>query len=582
MLKMALDILHKLNVIYNRRQKIKFAVLFFLILVAGFLELIGITLIFPFINIVINPGIITAGGKVSAVYNFLNIQSQTNFLIFLAFVLIAVYILKNIYMLFVYYCQYRFLFNAQKDISFQLMKFYLTQPYSYHLGINSSVMIRVVTGDTVNCSNFVTNLTFLLTESIVFLFVIVFLFFMNKTVTLILFVLFMGIFWGIFKNLKPKLKIYSEKNQKHQSGMIKWVQQAIGAIKDIKILQKEYFFVDNYYESASQLVSAQKNFNLITQMPRLLIETIIVVGILAVVIFLLYRDMHATEIVAQMSVFAMAAVRLMPSLNRMQSSLNTMMFFMPSVNSVYNDLKNTRGRDFTEYDEGKNINIKKEISVNNISFKYPKTEKYIFKDVSFKIENGTFTGFIGPTGAGKTTIVDVILGLLNPTEGTITVEGIDIHKNKKSWFSRIGYVPQMIYLTNDTIRNNILFYDDRNEDKELLEKVVEQAQLKDFIDELPDGLDTIVGERGVRLSGGQRQRIGIARALYNKPELLVLDEATSALDNKTEKYVMEAIENLYGKITMIIIAHRLTTIEKCDTVYELKNGILTKVDNLNI
>ena len=582
MLKMALDILHKLNVIYNRRQKIKFAVLFFLILVAGFLELIGITLIFPFINIVINPGIITAGGKVSAVYNFLNIQSQTNFLIFLAFVLIAVYILKNIYMLFVYYCQYRFLFNAQKDISFQLMKFYLTQPYSYHLGINSSVMIRVVTGDTVNCSNFVTNLTFLLTESIVFLFVIVFLFFMNKTVTLILFVLFMGIFWGIFKNLKPKLKIYSEKNQKHQSGMIKWVQQAIGAIKDIKILQKEYFFVDNYYESASQLVSAQKNFNLITQMPRLLIETIIVVGILAVVIFLLYRDMHATEIIAQMAVFAMAAVRLMPSLNRMQSSLNTMMFFMPSVNSVYNDLKNTRGRDFTEYDEGKNINIKKEISVNNISFKYPKTEKYIFKDVSFKIENGTFTGFIGPTGAGKTTIVDVILGLLNPTEGTITVEGIDIHKNKKSWFSRIGYVPQMIYLTNDTIRNNILFYDDRNEDKELLEKVVEQAQLKDFIDELPDGLDTIVGERGVRLSGGQRQRIGIARALYNKPELLVLDEATSALDNKTEKYVMEAIENLYGKITMIIIAHRLTTIEKCDTVYELKNGILTKVDNLNI
>ncbi|MBQ3834419.1 MAG: ATP-binding cassette domain-containing protein, partial [Elusimicrobia bacterium] len=195
----------------------------------------------------------------------------------------------------------------------------------------------------------------------------------------------------------------------------------------------------------------------------------------------------------------------------------------------------------------------------------------------FKIKNGTSIGFIGPTGAGKTTIVDVILGLLNPTSGTITVEGIDIHKNKKSWFSRIGYVPQMIYLTNDTIRNNILFYDDRNEDKEQLEKVIEQAQLKDFIDELPKGLDTVVGERGVRLSGGQRQRIGIARALYNKPELLVLDEATSALDNKTEKYVMEAIENLYGKITMIIIAHRLSTIEKCDVVYELKNTELKEV-----
>ncbi len=580
MLKMALDIIHKLKVIYNRRQKIKFSVLFCLILVAGFLELIGITLIFPFINIVINPDMLTSGGKISAIYNFLNIQNQTNFLILLAFVLIAVYILKNIYMLFVYYCQYRILYNAQKDISFQLMKFYLTQPYSYHLGINSSVMIRIVTGDTVNCSSFVTNLTFLLTESIVFLFVIVFLFFMNKVVTLILFALFAGIFFGIFKNLKPKLKIYAEKNQKHQSGMIKWVQQAIGAIKDIKILQKEQFFIDNYYESATHLVSAQKHFNLITQIPRLLIETVIVVGILSVIIFLLYRDMNATEIIAQMAVFAMAAVRLMPSLNRMQTALNAMMFFMPSVNSVYNDLKNTRGKTFIEYDEGKTINIKKEISVNNIYFKYPNTEKYIFKDVSFKIENGTSTGFIGTTGAGKTTIVDVILGLLNPTEGTITVEGIDIHKNKKSWFSRIGYVPQMIYLTNDTIRNNILFYDDRNEDKEQLEKVIEQAQLKEFIDELPNGLDTVVGERGMRLSGGQRQRIGIARALYNKPELLVLDEATSALDNKTEKYVMDAIENLYGKITMIIIAHRLTTIQKCDVIYELKNGILTKVDKL--
>ncbi|MBQ3834116.1 MAG: hypothetical protein II816_01170, partial [Elusimicrobia bacterium] len=375
MLKLALDIFHKLNVIYNRRQKIKFAVLFCLILVAGFLELIGITLIFPFINIVINPGMLTSGGKISAVYNFLHIQNQTNFLIFLAFVLIAVYILKNIYMLFVYYCQYRILFNAQKDISYQLMKFYLTQPYSYHLGINSSVMIRIVTGDTVSCSTFVTNLTFLLTEAIVFLLVIVFLFFMNKVVTLILFVLFMGIFLGIFKNLKPKLKIYSEKNQKHQSGMIKWVQQAIGAIKDIKILQKEQFFIDNYYDSATQLVSAQKNFNILTQMPRLLIETIIVVGILAVIIFLLYRDMNATQIIAQMAVFAMAAVRLMPSLNRMQLALNTMMFFMPSVNSVYNDLKNTRGKDYKEYDEGKIINIKKEISINNISFKYPKTEK---------------------------------------------------------------------------------------------------------------------------------------------------------------------------------------------------------------
>lgn len=574
------EILHKLNVIYNRRQKIKMSILAVLILFSSFLELVGISLIFPFIGIVISPEKITSGQKLSAIYKFFGMHSTTDFLIFLAVLLIVVYLAKNVYMLFVYYCQYRILYNAQKDISHQLMSFYLTQPYSYHLGVNSSVMIRIVTGDTGNCSTFVTNLTFLFTEFSVFLFVSILLFFINKIVTIVLVIMFVVIFLGIFKNLKAKLKKYSEINIKHQSGMIKWVQQAIGAIKDIKILQKEKFFVDNYYDSATKLVSAQRNFNILQQLPRLLIETIVVVSILAVIVILLVKGINSTTIVAQMAVFAMAAVRLMPSLNRMQIAVNTMMFLMPSVNAVYDDLKNTRGKDFREYDAGKTVDFKRDISINSISFKYPKTEKYIFKDVSFNIKNGTSVGFIGPTGAGKTTIVDVILGLLNPTDGTITVDGVDIHKNKKSWFANIGYVPQMIYLTNDTIRNNIIFYDEKNEDKEQLERVIEQAQLKEFIDELPKGLDTEVGERGMRLSGGQRQRIGIARALYNKPSLLVLDEATSALDNNTEKYVMEAIENLYGKITMLIIAHRLTTIEKCDVVYELKGGVLNKVEKL--
>ena len=572
------DIFNKLRLVYDRKQKIKFCFLFILILISSFLELMGITLIFPFINIVINPNVITSGGKISYIYNMLNISSPTNFLIFLAFVLIAVYIFKNVYMFVVYYFQYKILYNAQKDISYQLMKFYLKQPYSYHLGINSSVMIRVVTTDTVNCSNFVTNLFFLLTEFTVSVLVVCLLFFINKVITIILGLLFAIIFLGIFKNLKPKLKIYSQHNQIYHSGMIKWVQQAIGAIKDIKILQKEDFFTEQYYKSATNLVSAQKNFNLLQQFPRLFIETIIVVVILSVIIALLYKDIGASAIISQMAVFAMAAFRLMPSMNRMQIALNTMMFFMPALNSVYNDLKNTRGKDFNEYDEGKNVEFKQNICIDNISFKYPNTKKYIFKNVSFKINKGSSVGFIGPTGSGKTTIIDVILGLLNPDEGTITIDNVNIHKNKKSWFSKIGYVPQLIYLTNDTIKNNILFYDDRNEDEEQLKKVIEQAQLKDFINSLPKGLDTVVGERGVRLSGGQRQRIGIARALYNKPEILVLDEATSALDNNTEKYVMEAIENLYGKITMLIIAHRLTTIEKCDVVYELKNGILNKVN----
>ncbi len=571
------EIIIKLKTIYNKKQQIKFAFLFALIAVSGFLELIGISLILPFINIVINPEIIMTNKYLFFVYNLFHISNTTNFLIFLAFVLIAVYILKNLYMLIVYYFQYKILYNAQKDISLQLIKFYINQPYSYHLNINTSEMVRIVTQDTTRCSDFLTNTFFLLSEFIVLLLVTSFLFYINKIVTIVLVILFVFIFFGIFKVLKPRLKVFAKNNQKYHSGMIKWIQQSLGAIKDIKILQKEQFFINKYYDSSVQYASAQKHYRFLEQFPRLLIESFVVSVILFVIICLLYRGIDASTIIIQMAVFAMAAFRLMPSMNRMQVAVNALMYFMPSINVVYRDLKNTRVVGYLKQDENKKINIEKGICINNISYKYPNTEKYIFKDISFNIQKGRSVGFEGPTGAGKTTIVDVILGLLNPTDGSITVDNVNVHKNKSNWFSKIGYVPQFIYLTDDTIKNNILFYDDENVDNDKLNTVIEQAQLKEFIDSLPNGLDTIVGERGIRLSGGQRQRIGIARALYKKPEILVLDEATSALDNDTEKAVMQAIEHLYGKITMLVIAHRLTTIEKCDEIYKIDKGTLIKV-----
>lgn len=580
-MKKTIEVLNKLRVIYNGRQQIKFSFLFVLIVISAFFELVGISLILPFINVVINPSIITTNKYLENVYNFLNMNNSTSFLIFLAVVLIFAYIFKNVYMLVVYYFQYKILYDAQKDISLQLIKFYVNQPYAYHLNINTSEMVRIVTQDTTNCSLFLTNLFFLLTEFIVLLFIISFLFFINKIVTIILMLLFLVIFFGIFKNLKPKIQIFGRDNQKYHSGMIKWIQQALGAIKDIKVLQKEQFFVNKYYDSSIKFTSAQKHVHFLEQLPRLLIESLVVSIILLVVIFLLYRGIDAAAILVQMAVFAMATFRLMPSMNRLQVALTSLIYYVPAINIVYRDLQNTKVSKYVEVEENKNINFDKDIKINNISFKYPNTERYIFKNISFEIKKGSSVGFVGPTGAGKTTIVDIILGLLNPTQGNITITGVDIHKNKKSWFSKIGYVPQFIYLTDDTIKNNILFYDDETVDNEKLKTVVEQAQLKDFIDSLPNGLDTVVGERGIRLSGGQRQRIGIARALYNKPEILVLDEATSALDNETEKAVMQAIEYLYGKLTLLVIAHRLTTIEKCDVVYELKNSTLLEFKKNN-
>ncbi|MBO7612164.1 MAG: ABC transporter ATP-binding protein [Elusimicrobia bacterium] len=571
------DVFKKIRTIYSKRQQMKFCFVFFLIVISGFLELIGISLILPFINVVINPEIIMTNKYLNFVYNLFHITDTTNFLIFLAFILIAVYIFKNLYMLIVYFFQYKILYNAQKDISLQLIKFYVNQPYAYHLNINTSEMVRIVTNDTSNCSNFLTHLFFLLTELIVVLLVISFLFYINKTITIVLVILFVFIFLIIFKVLKPRLKKFAKSNQKNHGMMIKWIQQSLGAIKDIKILQKENFFVDKYYDSSVKYSSAQKHYHFFEQFPRLLIESFVVSVILLVIIYLLYSGINASTIIVQMAVFAMAAFRLMPSMNRLQISLSALIYFLPSMNVVYRDLKNTRIAGYLEEDENKNLSSEKDIIINGISYKYPNTEKYIFKNVSFVIQKGKSIGFEGPTGAGKTTLIDVILGLLNPTDGTITIDGANIHKNKKSWFSKVGYVPQFIYLTDDTIRNNILFYDDENVDEEILRNVVEQAQLKEFIDSLPEGLDTIVGERGIRLSGGQRQRIGIARALYKKPEILVLDEATSALDNETEKSVMQAIEHLYGKITMLVIAHRLTTIEKCDEIYKIDKEKIIKI-----
>lgn len=569
-----IDTFKKLNSIYDKKQKIKFCFLFFGILISGCLELFGISLVLPFINVVMNPSIITTNKILNYVYSLFNIGSTHEFLIFLALLLIFVYIFKNIYMMIVYYFQYKILFNSQKQMSLQLIKFYLNQSYSYHLNINTSELVRTITQDTMNCSSFLTNIFFLVTEFIVLILVVCFLFFVNKLMTTALIILFLIAFFGLFKKLKNKLKSVSLDNQKYHGQMIKWIQQSLGAIKDIKTLGKEQFFVGKYYDNLIKFASAQKYFNFLQQVPRLFIETMVVTIVLLMIVLLLSQGMNAFTIITQIAVFAMASFRLMPSMNRMQVALSAMIYYKPSLDVIYKDLNKTINSEVFE-EENKKIDLEKGISVNNISYKYPNSNRIILKNISLNIKYGQSVAFIGETGAGKTTIVDLILGLLLPTSGNITVGEVDIHKNRKAWSTKIGYVPQFIYLVDDSIRNNIIFYNNSdNVNDEQLWKSIEQAQLKEFIESLPDKLDTVVGERGIRLSGGQRQRIGIARALYNKPELLVLDEATSSLDNETEKAVIEAIDNLYGQITMIVVAHRLTTIEKCDTIFKIENGKL--------
>ncbi len=570
------DILKKINFLFGLNQKIKFVILAFGIFISSLLELIGVSLVLPLIGVVMDPSVIETNRILKYVYDFLNINSTTNFLILISFSLVGVYVLKNIYMTVLYYFQYKMIFNAQKEISTRLMTFYLKQPYSYHLTINTAEIIRTVTNDVAYCFQFLIHLFAFVSELSVVLLLISFLFFVNKAITLSLIFLFFLSFLFLFKKLKIKMSSVGRDNQFYAGLMIKWINQAFGAIKDIKTLSKERFFIDEYYKNSIKYTSAQKYFNFLQQLPRIFIETLVISVVLLMIIYFLYKGTNIASIFTQISVFAMACFRMMPSVSRIQVSMNAMIFYRPSLNVLYNDLKKTADPETNGGDENKEINTEDGISAENISYRYPNTDKLIFENAGFEIKNGQSVAFVGKTGSGKTTLADIILGLLKPVTGTLKAGSVDIYKNKKSWSKKIGYVPQFIYLTDDTVKNNIVFYDRSNVDEKRLANAVEKSQLKEFIDSLPSGIETVVGERGIRLSGGQRQRIGIARALYNEPEFLVLDEATSSLDTDTEKAVMDAIENLYGKITMIIIAHRLTTIAKCDVIYRVENGKIIK------
>lgn len=572
-----LESIKKVYILLTKKQKIKFLLLLCGIFIASLFELAGVSLVLPLISVVMEPSLLQTNKYLKFTYDFFNINSIQSFLIMMSGILVIAYILKNAYILVLNYIQYKWVFNEYKDMTLRIFSTYLRQPYSYHLSVNTANITRTIINDTLYFFLFILQFFTAFTELLIIIMLTVFLLFINKYIALALIVLISFCFFNLLKRLKKILTKVSQNNQIYSGQMIKWLNQATGAIKDLKVRCMEDLFIKQYHENAVKYVSAQKYFNFLQQAPKSIIETFVVVTVLVMIMIFLSQGNSAAAIFTQVAVFAMAAFRMMPSMNRIQVAVNGMVFYKISVDLIYKHLKQQDVSEPVYEDEHKDLDLKNGITVNNISYRYPDSTKFVFKDISFKINQGESVAFVGQTGSGKTTIIDVILGLLSPTEGEVCIGNASIHKNKISWATKAGYVPQFIYLTDDSIRNNIVFYDDKDIDTERLNIAIEQAQLKDFIASLPEGLDTVIGERGIRLSGGQRQRIGIARALYNKPEVLILDEATSSLDNETEKAVMQAIEHLYGKITMIIVAHRLTTIEKCDVIYRLENQKIKKI-----
>jgi len=577
----------KVLLLFNKGEKKKLLLIFFMMIVSALFETFGIGVIVPFVGIVTNPSMITEQASINYLYKFFNFQSTTTFMIFAVIALLFIFIVKNLYILLFLYVQNRIVLNQQVKLSKRLFETYLSKPYTFHLQRNTADLLRNVNIEVPNLfQGIIMSAFMLITEILVIACIMGLLLYTTSISTIIASGLLGGSVFLFFKIFRKKINKLAKQQQVVDGMMIKWVNQGLGASKEVKVTGKESYFV-SAYTSKSQINANIKRYRMmLEQSPRLFIETILVMIVLIMVLIIIFQGKNTANIVSTMALFGMAAFRLMPSINRVMNMITAIRFSKPALTVVYEDLftnnETNSGKGTIESVVNKSDNRKftDSIKLNEVSFRYPNQKEYSLKDISLTIPIGHSVAFIGESGAGKTTLVDMILGLFQPEKGSILVDGENISEIKSKWQQKIGYIPQSIFLTDDSIRENVAFGVPKDQiDDHAVWSALEQAQLKEFIEGQPNQLDTTVGERGIRLSGGQRQRIGIARALYHNPEIIFMDEATSALDNETEKDIMSAIDNLKGEKTLIIIAHRLSTIKNCDKVFKINKGRLISVED---
>lgn len=573
----------KLNYIFSTKDKIKIVLLTIIILIGSMLELLAISLFSPFIDGIVDQNAMMESTIMVYIYHFFSFKKYEYFLALLAVSIIAVYIIKNIYIIIEKNTIYKFAYRIQRTISTKLLKSYMEEPYTFHLNKNIAVLQRSMQEDTDQFAKAILHFMEMAAEACVCIVLGVYLFIVSKSITVVivgLLLVCLGIFSYINKKYSRK---WGEQGQEYKAKIYQWMNQSLSGIKDIKILDRSETFIKNYDNYMKKYVRVLRLNRLIGIMPKYIIEMVCMTGLLsAVLVKMFFGQKELSEFVPQLAIFAVAAFRLLPSVGRINEHLSAVIFATPSIDLIYHDLKEIEDLHVEEIVKDEYWHFKKEIEVKRVTYAYPEGEGNVIENACFHIRKGETVAFVGSSGAGKSTIVDILLGLLPPQQGKILVDGMDVYKNLRTWQKEIGYIPQTIYLSDDSIRNNVAFgIEEENIDEQAVIAALKQAQLYDFVDTLPEGLDTCVGDRGIRLSGGQRQRIGIARALYHKPEILVLDEATSALDNDTEAAVMEAIDSLKGQKTIIIIAHRLTTIKNADTVYEVKDGKVEQTTGVN-
>ncbi len=561
-----------------------------LLIAVAILETAATMLIYPFINLVVNPGQIEMNGRLRQIYAFLAIDflSARQLIVLLAFLMAGLYILKGLLKLVANRTLLRLVTRLQSELSSRLFTAFLHKPYAYFLQHNSSVIYRTVAVDVAQVTALVTNLLRVVAESAVALLMFGFLIYLNPLVSVIGIGVMGGAIGLINHLLTAKIVKKSQISRQKNIEMVKWILQSLGGLKNILVNRRQVYFAEQYDQHSREFARLSSQSQFLAGIPQLAVESLSLTGLFLLLGLAVLAGFDLGAMIPVLAAFALVTVRLMPAANRINASYNGMVNGYASIDAVYQAFfessmlkgktvhhaaDNQPGHIPENGQERIALPLEIGICVENLSFKFPESPAWLFEDISMTIPAGQSVAFVGTTGSGKTTLADIILGLHHPQSGCVRVDGVDIRHDLAGWARIAGYIPQSVYLTDQSIRANVAFgYPADSIQDDWVWQCLADAQLKDFVGSLPSGLDTIVGERGIRLSGGQQQRLGIARALFLQPQFLVMDEATSSLDQETEQAIIETINRLAGTKTLLIVAHRPSTIASCNRVYRIENG----------
>ncbi len=563
--------LKKLKNLLDPSQVKKVYYLIFLILVGILFEMVGLGVLLPILSFIINPDSLTKFTFFTNLIHLLNKPSESMLTLILLTFLTSFYVLKTTFLLYLNWERNSFSINISKILSQKLFKGYLNQDYSFHLQNNSSTLLKNIQGEVQLFTSFATAVINVSVEAS-FTFGIVLILIITEPKGAILVMFFLGISATLFSSFtKKKLRKWSFERQIHSTIINRSLIEGLSGIKDLIIFNRFGYFFDRYSKENEKLSKIITKVNFLGTVPRLYLEMLSILGI-SILIIVASTTKTSASLVPILGIFAAAAFRIIPSLNSIMSSVQQVRFSISTIDLLSDEFLKLKIKKNDKEFVG-DIKFNKLISIANVNFKFETTGRMILNNISLEILKGQTIGFIGISGSGKSTLIDILIGLHKPERGSILIDDVNINSNEVAWRHKIGYVSQTIFLIDDSLKKNIAFgIADKDIDENQIYKVIEASNLTEFVNQLPDSIYTHVGERGVRISGGQRQRIGIARALYNNPEILILDEATSALDIHTESEIMQTIQELKGNKTVIIVAHRLSTVSNSDKIFLMKNG----------